>query len=137
MFPEAWIMPLWMFAVADQPEAQLRLAKSPTHKESVTRARTAPQDGPTGPRFPHDGDVDKDVFVSGCIAAGEHAPESLGRPPQSAEKLVEPDAGVSSRQGQTQKKTTRHAAHRGNVAHRSGQAFPTHGISRMLVAKEV
>jgi hypothetical protein len=125
------------FALADESEAQFRLAESSTYKENISGARSGPQNCPASPRLSHDGHVYKDVSPLGRITAGQYASKSLGGPAQPLQKSMKPLAGVRDGQSQTQQEAPRLPTHGDHVAQSAGQAFPPHRIRRMLVSKEM
>ena len=72
-----------------------------------------------------------------CVSTGKKAPKLAGSSPQAPKEEIQPPSGVRFRQSQTEQEAARNTSHGGNVAERSGEALPSHGIRWMLVSQEV
>src|SRR5271170_3331514 len=95
----------WIAAVrqalarTEETKPQFRSPQSAAREYDVARFCARSQNCGASPYFPHDGDVDKDVFPAGGVAAGQRAGEALGCPTQPAKKLSQPRARVARGQG--------------------------------------
>ena len=123
---------------SQQPQSQLRLSQPPTHINNVPDPRPRSQQGPPSLNLPNHRHINQNLAPLRRIPASQHTPKTQSRPPQSSQKLTQPRAASQIlRQRQTQQKAPRHPAHRRHIAHRPRQAFPAHGVRRMLVPQKV
>src|SRR5215471_10401652 len=90
-----------------------------------------------GSHFAHHTDIDQD-FLSVCgVPTSQGTPKLARCPLQATQELIEPAPGKGGRHREAQKEAAWSPAHRRHVAQSPSQAFPTHGIRRVLVSKEM
>jgi len=118
-------------------QAQFGLAQPPAYIEDISRSCTGTQDGVAGSHFADYVYVYEDIVAASCVSAGKKAPKLTGSTPQPSEEEIQPSSGERFWESQTEQEATRYTSHGGNVAKRSGEALPSHGIRWMLLSQEV
>lgn len=118
-------------------QTQFGNPQPPADIKDFSWSRTGTRDGVAGSHLADNSHVYKDIVPASRVPAGKKAPKLMGSAPQPAEEEIQPSSGVRSWQSQTEQEAARHTSHGGNVAERSGEALPSHGIRRVFVSQEV
>src|SRR5277367_5206034 len=114
--------------LTQQVQSLLGFAQTAAYVKKVTGARAIATQRLAARNFAYDGDIDEDFVALRGIAAGEKAIEAFGCTPQAVQEFRQPRSCCAFGKRQTQKKATRSATHRGDVAYGAREAFPAHGV---------